>query len=123
VAFLKAMDHASRMDLILLPGFSIPAAPHGASADPQFLGTNTILFNLLGFPAGILPWTVARAGEETGPMTMVPAMRGHLKGSAGLPFAVQVVARPWREHMALAAMQVLEAAARKRPDYPHAPPE
>jgi fatty acid amide hydrolase len=31
---------------------------------------------------------------------------------------VQVIARPWREHVALAAMMAIEAAARKQPDYP-----
>ena len=30
------------------------------------------------------------------------------QGSAGLPVGVQVVARPWREHVALAAMQAIE---------------
>ena len=31
-------------------------------------------------------------------------------GSVGLPLAVQVAARPWREHEALAAMRTIEAA-------------
>jgi fatty acid amide hydrolase len=35
---------------------------------------------------------------------------------------VQVIARPWRDHVALAAMAKIEAAARKRPDYPAQPP-
>ncbi len=39
-------------------------------------------------------------------------------GSAGLPVGVQVVARPWREHVALAAMQAIEEAVRTRDDYP-----
>jgi Asp-tRNA(Asn)/Glu-tRNA(Gln) amidotransferase A subunit family amidase len=44
------------------------------------------------------------------------------RGSTGLPIAVQVIARPWREHVALAAMAQIEAAARKQPDYPTRPP-
>ena len=120
-AFAKAMAEANRMDLILLPAFGVPAAPHGASANPEFLGTNTILFNVLGYPAGIVPWTAVRPDEEGG--AGLPAwQRKALAGSAGMPFAVQVVARPWREHVALAAMQFLEAAARKRSDYPAKPP-
>lgn len=43
-------------------------------------------------------------------------------GSAGLPIAVQVIARPWRDHVALAAMATIEAAARTQPDYPARPP-
>jgi hypothetical protein len=44
------------------------------------------------------------------------------RGSAGLPIAVQVIARPWRDHVALAAMAQIEVAARKLPDYPARPP-
>jgi Asp-tRNA(Asn)/Glu-tRNA(Gln) amidotransferase A subunit family amidase len=42
--------------------------------------------------------------------------------SAGLPIGVQVVARPWREHIALAAMQAIEDAARTQADFPARPP-
>lgn len=40
----------------------------------------------------------------------------------GLPVAVEVLARPWRDHVALAAMATIEAEARKQPDYPRRPP-
>jgi fatty acid amide hydrolase len=43
------------------------------------------------------------------------------RSSAGLPIAVQVIARPWHDHVALAAMMTIEAAARKQPDYPVRP--
>jgi fatty acid amide hydrolase len=36
------------------------------------------------------------------------------QGSAGLPVGVQVVARPWMEHIALAAMAAVEGAVRAR---------
>lgn len=119
-AFLKAMDDANQMDLLLLPGFHVAAFPHGAAGDPMSLGTHTILFNLLGFPAGSLPWTRVRAEEESG--AGLPAgARKFVSGSAGLPFGVQVAGRPWREDLVFAAMRVIEAAARKRADYPHRP--
>jgi Asp-tRNA(Asn)/Glu-tRNA(Gln) amidotransferase A subunit family amidase len=41
--------------------------------------------------------------------------------SAGLPVGVQVVARPWREHVALAVMGAVEEWARQRPDFPLTP--
>jgi fatty acid amide hydrolase len=44
------------------------------------------------------------------------------RGSAGLPIAVQVIARPWRDHVALAVMATIETAARKQPDFPARPP-
>jgi fatty acid amide hydrolase len=43
------------------------------------------------------------------------------KGSAGLPAGVQIVGRPWREDVVLAAMFALETRARERPDFPITP--
>jgi hypothetical protein len=40
------------------------------------------------------------------------------RGSAGLPVGVQVVARPWQEHVTFAAMRAIEASLRANPDYP-----
>jgi Asp-tRNA(Asn)/Glu-tRNA(Gln) amidotransferase A subunit family amidase len=58
----------------------------------------------------------ARAGECDRPVSR-DAARESERGSAGLPIAVQVIARPWRDHVALAAMAAIEPAARKSPDY------
>jgi len=38
-----------------------------------------------------------------------------------MPVGVQVVARPWREHVGLAVMEAIEAAAMKRSDFPQSP--
>jgi fatty acid amide hydrolase len=89
-------------------------------------GAYTLLANVGGFPAGIVPVTRVRAGEESDR----PPSRDQVervareteRGSAGLPVAVQVVARPWHDHVALAAMAAIEAAARQQPDYPARPP-
>jgi fatty acid amide hydrolase len=44
-------------------------------------------------------------------------------GSEGLPIGVQVIARPWREDVALVLMAVLESASRERLDFPKTPVE
>ena len=38
--------------------------------------------------------------------------------ATGLPIGVQVIARPWQDHVALAALHAIEHAARQRPDFP-----
>jgi fatty acid amide hydrolase len=43
------------------------------------------------------------------------------RNSAGLPIGVQLIARPWREDVALAAMHAIETAASGREDYPRTP--
>ena len=84
-AFLRGYD------VILCPAYIHPALPHGTSTlDENFRGfSHTMAYNLTGWPAALV-----RCGESEG----------------GLPIAVQVVARPWREDVALAVAGWLEGA-------------
>jgi fatty acid amide hydrolase len=106
------------LDLLLCPAFGLPALRHGATEELGILGTYTVTWNVLGYPAGVVPVTRARADEEGGrAVTRDIATRVAAeteRGSAGLPVGVQVVARPWREHEALAAMGAIESDARAR---------
>ncbi len=72
-------------DLILTPAAAEPAAPHGT---PGGSIAYTLAYSLLGWPAAVV-----RAGAT----------------AAGLPIGVQLVARPWRDDVALAAAGVVEA--------------
>lgn len=75
-------------DLILCPVNAYPALPHGTFAGENYPGFSyTMTYNLTGWPAAVV-----RCGTAAG----------------GLPVGVQVVARPWREDVALAAAQHLE---------------
>jgi fatty acid amide hydrolase len=127
--FEQALDQASGgpLDLILCPACALPAFTHGAARDLVLAGGYTALYNLLGYPAGVVPVTRVRAGEESerprSRDVVEQAARKVELGSAGLPVGVQVVARPWREHIALAAMRAIEDAARATPDHPSAPPQ
>jgi fatty acid amide hydrolase len=48
----------------------------------------------------------------------IKAARRAEEGSAGLPLAAQVVGRPWREHVVLAAMRAMEEAVVARGGLP-----
>ncbi len=80
---------------------------------------------MLGWPAGMVPLTRVRAEEESvrpaSPDLVERAAHTTERGSTGLPVGVQLIARPWREEVALALMQAIESAARRREDYPVAP--
>jgi amidase len=91
-AFRAAMlSFMKEYDLILCPVSASPALPHGSSyaADslPGYSYTQT--YNLTGWPAATV-----RAGTSP----------------EGLPIGVQVVARPWREDVALAVARHIESA-------------
>jgi fatty acid amide hydrolase len=126
--FLEALDHddGGPFDVILCPACALPAFTHGSSRDLLLAGGYTALYNVLGYPTGIVPFTCVRSEEEVGraPSRDVVEQAAHKVelGSTGLPVGVQVVARPWREHVALAAMHAIEEVACKHEDYPGVAP-
>jgi fatty acid amide hydrolase len=108
-------DAGGPFDIILCPPCALPALTHGASKDLATVGAYACLYNLLGYPAGVVPVSHVRPDEEVGRAPSRDVIEKVAlqveQGSAGLPVGVQVVARPWREHVALAAM----AAIARRP--------
>jgi fatty acid amide hydrolase len=122
--FLRALDadDGGPFDVIICPASSLPALRHGASKNLVTAGAYAILYNVLGYPAGIVPVTRVREGEESQRKRSLDRLEGVAqateRGSAGLPVGVQVVARPWQEHLAFAAMRAIESAARGNADYP-----
>jgi fatty acid amide hydrolase len=119
-------DDGAPFDVIVCPAYALPALPHGATKQLVIAGGYVVVYNLLGYPTGIVPVTRVRPGEETVRKRSRDAAERTAKraeqGSAGLPISVQVVARPWREHVALAAMRAIQNAARQHEDYPDLAP-
>jgi fatty acid amide hydrolase len=122
--FLDALDNdeGGPFDLILCPACSLPAFTHGSTSNLILAGGYTALYNVLGYPTGIVPVTHVRSDEEVGrtpsrDIVEETARKVEL-ASSGLPVGVQVVARPWREHVALAAMRSIEEVVRARSDFP-----
>lgn len=121
---IEAMK-AARVDVLLCPAHATPAVPHTLSAQFQIGGSYSMLFNLLQFPAGVVPVTTVRAGERARPgpardrfdrlATKVD------ERSEGLPVGVQVVGRPFADESVLAVMLALEAAVEQSPARPVVP--
>ena len=77
-------------DAIVCPAFAYPALPHGQSREEGYDDySHTSAYNLVGWPGAVV-----RGGTSPD----------------GLPIGVQVVARPWREDVALALVKFLEDA-------------
>ena len=76
-------------DVILCPVNASPALPHGTTFDNLSAFSYTMTYNLTGWPGAVV-----RGGTSP----------------EGLPIGVQVVARPWREDVALAVAQHIETA-------------
>jgi amidase len=95
-ALLSEWDHfrsemlrfMERYDVIICPVNAYPAMKHGETADVSDAFSYTRIYNLTGWPG-----VVVRCGTS----------------SQGLPIGVQIVARPWREDVALAVALHLES--------------
>lgn len=124
-SFLAALDQTpiGALDAIVLPSFAVPAMTHGASREIGLGGGYMLLANLLGFPAGSLPYTIVRVGEETDRAESFDIVENTARAvetaSGGLPIGVQILARPWREDVVLAVMQALEKRGATRSDHPN----
>jgi len=123
--FLGLLDHR-RLDALICPPFALPAVTHGATANLLDALSHTSLYNLLGFPAGVVAATRVRADEESDRPKCADLQdstaRKVERGSAGLPVGVQVVARDGRDDIVLALMALLEREFRQHGDYPTRPP-
>ena len=78
-----------KYDVIICPVNAYPALPHGTSLENLSAFSYTITYNLTGWPGAVV-----RGGTSP----------------EGLPIGVQIVARPWREDVALAVAHHLETA-------------
>lgn len=101
-------------DAFLTPPHALPLMKHGAGIDMLPAASYSFVWNMLGLPAGVVPWTTVRA-EETVPRATardIVERRGEeaLMGAEGLPVGVQIAGRAWQEHVVLAVMRALEAS-------------
>jgi len=81
---------------------------------------------MLNFPAGVVPVTKVEPSETSwiGPLPqdgIAKRCAEVVRGSEGLPVGVQVVARPYREDVALAVMAAIEAGVQGDVGYPKTP--
>ncbi|WP_410509813.1 amidase [Methanosarcina hadiensis] len=83
----KMLSFMENYDVIICPVCAYPAMHHGTSFEKFPAFSYTMTYNLTGWPAAVV-----RAGTSP----------------EGLPIGVQVVARPWREDVALAVVQYIE---------------
>ena len=101
------------LDVVICPVHATPAIQHEAARDFTLAGSPSMFWNLVNFPAGVVPVTTVRPDEARarhGGGRLEKRASSVDEGSTGLPLGVQVVARPFREEHVLAAMAAIEAA-------------
>ncbi|XP_053893891.1 vitamin D3 hydroxylase-associated protein-like isoform X2 [Malaclemys terrapin pileata] len=110
-----------KLDVVLCPVLG-PAFTVGYPGKLFAAVSSTMLYNVLNFPAGVVPvTTVTEADEEdlkhyTGHYgdPWDRTLRQAVEGAVGLPVAIQCVALAWQEELCLRFMKEVETLARGR---------
>ncbi|NXN18627.1 FAAH1 hydrolase, partial [Indicator maculatus] len=110
-----------QLDVVLCPVLG-PAFTTGYPGKLLTAISSTMLYNVLNFPAGVVPVsTVTEADEEElklyqgccgDPWDQV--LKKAVAGAVGLPVAVQCVALPWQEELCLRLMKEVETLSREK---------
>ncbi|NXY15131.1 VDHAP protein, partial [Atrichornis clamosus] len=110
-----------QLDVVLCPVLG-PAFTTGFPGKLLTAISSTMLYNVLNFPAGVVPVsTVTEADEEElklyqgccdDPWDRM--LKQAVSGAVGLPVAVQCVALPWQEELCLRFMKDVETLSRER---------
>ncbi len=108
--FLAAMD-AANLDAIIGPVCALPAFLHDSVDKVGLGGTYTLIYNVLGFPAGVAGISEVKKEEAISrklsfDVLEYTATKTQLL-SEGLPLSAQIAARPWREDIVLALIENL----------------
>ena len=123
LSFLRKLNER-QIDALICPPFPSPAMNH-SSPDIVLAHVYTFMFNLLGMPAGVVPVTTVQHDEESDRAITKDSVLRDLhraeQGSRGLPVGVQVVAKHWREDVALSVMHCLFDAFSEREFFPSTP--
>jgi fatty acid amide hydrolase len=118
---IESAMQAERLDAVLLPPFATAAVPHTFGAQFAQAASYTMIFNLLHWPAGIVPVTTVREDEcdrEGSIDAVVRRAREVDRRSAGLPVGVQIAAPAWNDELCLALMRAIERDVQQDPDRP-----
>lgn len=112
-AYLGELTSAG-VDAILCPAMLLPAPPCGVLGTFFPAVLPYVPWNTMNFPAGIVPIT-KWSKEDTAAMATYPTddlaykmIHNYCKDAEGLPLAVQVVARPYKDEQVLRLMRELE---------------
>ena len=108
----EAMMIEQRLDGWLLPAGAFPAIRHAKAADLLGSITYPMFFNLLHFPAGMIPITRVREDEQDYACEFddLATAQGKLtmQQSAGLPVGVQIGCKPFKDELVLSIMKRFE---------------
>jgi len=113
------------IDILLTVPNATPAVPHGGLGKSFASCGYTFLFNIVDYPAGVIPVTMVDPAVDSLPSGFHP--RNHIEKGAyanydvekmgGLPVGVQIVGRRLEEEWTLKGMELVEECLHKKGIY------
>uniref|UniRef100_UPI00398EC7E7 fatty-acid amide hydrolase 1 n=1 Tax=Pristiophorus japonicus TaxID=55135 RepID=UPI00398EC7E7 len=112
---------SENLDVLLCPALG-PAFSVGYAGKLAASASYKVIFNLLNFPAGIVPVSTVTEKDEEELKGYVGYCNDHwdktfkkgISGAVGLPLAVQCVALPWHDELCLRFMREVERVTQKK---------
>ncbi|KAM3619985.1 uncharacterized protein V6R79_016746 [Siganus canaliculatus] len=109
------------IDVLLCPAIGPACKIHSCGKVSQIL-SYMILYNLLNFPAGVVPVTTVTAQDEEELKHYKGNYQDHMDrlfkeavtGGVGLPVGVQCVALPWQDELCLRFMKEVEQVVKQK---------
>mmetsp|Transcript_10486 Transcript_10486/g.7826 ORF Transcript_10486/g.7826 Transcript_10486/m.7826 type:complete len:112 (-) Transcript_10486:59-394(-) len=103
-----------QLDAVICPTSYHCAYKHSNSTLLSSFVDYPSFWNVLNFPAGVVPVTEVLPGEDSGYKDSLEdkwtrVIRDDMEGSAGMPIGVQVVAWGFQDEKALAVMKDIDA--------------
>jgi fatty acid amide hydrolase len=109
------------LDLLLTPASATPAPMRGLEKEMSLIFSYYGKYNLLGFPAGVVPVSKVLDKENYYPHQkdiIDKKISKSLKYSTGLPLGVQVVGAPWSDYTVLKLLVQIQGYCSQQPHYP-----
>ncbi|XP_041064813.1 fatty-acid amide hydrolase 1 [Carcharodon carcharias] len=116
-----SMWKSANLDVLLCPAIG-PALTVGYAGKLTATACYQVIFNLLNFPAGVVPVSTVTEKDEEELKDYVGysndlwdrIFKKGASGAVGLPLAVQCVALPWQDELCLCLMREVERVTQKK---------
>ena len=103
------------IDAIVCPAYPIPAIKSESAKFVSITVSYTTIFNFFGMPAGTLPITTVKEGEDVYDEKCGKSqdftekkIAEDMRGTVGLPMGIQVATLPWQDEKCIAMMRIIE---------------
>ena len=99
-------------DAVICPSWPLVAPRHKTSLDLMLAPSYSCVWNLLDYPAGVVPVKLIEPGEDSYNSNIkdasIKAAKESMNGSIGLPVSIQVIGSTYQDEKVLRVMKIIQ---------------